>query len=198
MIAQLTGKVVYIDGVVATLDVHGVGYEVWCSQTCVQQLEVNEATTVIVYTDVKDTAITLYGFADRLERQVFSLLTEVKGVGSKSASDILSKIDKRALLRCIGSGDVTGLQAVKGIGKKTAERIVVELKDKVAAFAYESAGRRLIPEKEIIEPRDEAEQALVALGFSRRDAEQAVARVIQDGQSVTDSGELVRRALQFI
>jgi Holliday junction DNA helicase RuvA len=199
MIARLRGTVEEIAGGTVTLDVNGVGYEVTCSAPCVTQLEVGTAATVVIYTDIKEDSIKLYGFADTLEKQVFLLLTRVKGLGAKSASDIVSRVDKRELLRTIGAGDVARLQEVRGVGKKTAERIVVELKDKVAEFALEReepSARRGAGG-----PFDEALAALQALGFSAREAEQALARAKADVVglvSATESGEVVRHALRFV
>ncbi len=199
MIARLRGTVEEIAGGTVTLDVNGVGYEVACSATCVTQLEVGTAATVVVFTDIKEDSIKLYGFADTLEKQVFLLLTRVKGLGAKSASDIVSRVDKRELLRTIGAGDVARLQEVRGVGKKTAERIVVELKDKVAEFALER--EEPSTRRGAGGPFDEALAALQALGFSAREAEQALARAKADVAglvSATESGEVVRHALRFV
>lgn len=199
MIARLRGTVVEIAGGVVTLDVGGVGYEIACSVSCAAQLEVGGAATVVIYTDVKEDSIKLYGFADTLEKQVFLLLTRVKGLGAKSASDIVSRVDKRELLRTIGAGDVARLQAVRGVGKKTAERIVVELKDKVGEFALEREERSR--EGGVGAPFDEALAALQALGFSSREAEQALARAkaeVAGLVTATESGEVVRQALRFV
>lgn len=199
MIAWLHGTVVEIAGGTVTLNVNGVGYELACSAGCIAGLAPGGVATVVVYTDVKQDSIRLFGFADTLEKQVFLLLTRVKGLGAKSASDIVSRVDKRELLRAIGAGDVAKLQQLRGVGKKTAERIVVELKDRVAEFALgrDDAGA----------PRDEdgpfpeALAALQALGFSAREAEHAVQAVraeLSAGGSTPESGEIVRRALRFV
>jgi Holliday junction DNA helicase RuvA len=154
---------------------------------------------LIVFTDVKEDSISLYGFEDRLERQVFLLLTKVNGVGARTASEIISRMDKLELLRIIGAGDVSRLQAVKGIGKKIAERIVMELKDRVAEFAVEKGELRTGLPSGLDQPFEDAIQALVALGFSRKLAEQAVARA-RAGLSPeqADSGRIIKEALRFI
>ena len=112
MISSLKGTVAEISGAQVTLEVHGVGYELRCSQACLAALSEGQAAALVVYTDVKEDSISLYGFADRLEKQVFLLLTKVKGVGARTASDILSRVDKVELLRIIGAGDLARLQAV--------------------------------------------------------------------------------------
>lgn len=199
MISSLNGLVSHISGNVLTLDVQGVGYEVFCTMKAVETLVQGEARRLIVYTDVKEDSIKLYGFEDRLEKQVFLLLTKVKGLGAKSASDVLSKVDKKELLRIIASGDSDKLQSIKGIGKKTSERIILELKDKVAEFVLGAAEPMISAESAHDEPSDEALQALQALGFAKKDAEAAVRKAAADiGLGGLSSGEIVREALRFV
>lgn len=197
MIAQLSGTVSEISGNVVTLDVHGVGYEVHCSRACVQRLEPKSAVRVVIHTEVKEDSIKLYGFGDQLEKQVFLLLMEVKGVGARSGSEIVSKIDKVDLLRLIGAGDVGGLQAVKGIGKKTAERIVVELKDRVGAYAVERHSASSGAPQGTLQPFQEAIEVLQALGFNRKDAERSV-RQVEGYEKNDDAARLVKEALKFV
>ncbi len=195
MISSLRGKVQEIDVNTITLDVNGVGYEILCSGETVSNLDAKKEVTVIIYTDVREDAINLYGFSDKLEKRVFLLLTKVKGLGAKSASEVISKINKIELLRIIGNENVQALQQIKGIGKKTAERIVLELKDQVTQFAnlhYDG----LAIEKSIIPDRQEAVSALVALGFARKDAEVAVSNV--KNSSKLDTGEIVKEALKYV
>ena len=199
MISALTGMVSDISGNRITLDVHGVGYELCCSRACLAKLALGAAAALIVFTDVKEDSISLYGFEDRLERQVFLLLTKVNGVGARTASEIISRMDKLELLRIIGAGDVLRLQAVKGIGKKIAERIVVELKDRVAEFAVEKGELRAGSSSGMDQPFEDAIQALVALGFSRKLAEQSVAQARGNLPSdQADSGRIIKEALRFI
>ena len=199
MIASLTGAVEDVEGRVVTLDAGGVGYEVRCSSACVAGLEKGRQAHVVVYTDVKDDAINLYGFADRLEKQAFMLLMQVKGVGARSASDILSHMDKLDLLRAIGAGDLAMLQRVKGVGRKTAERIVVELKDKVGEFVMQRRGEGARQPAVASSAFEDALQALIALGFARREAEQALAKVEKTlPQGETDSGLIVKEALKYV
>ena len=197
LISFLNGVVHSTNGPEVTLDVRGVGYQVHCTQQCLSQLTTGESATIVIHTEMREASIALYGFIDQTEKQVFSLLTRVKGVGARSASDILSSIDSQDLLRSIGTSDVTRLQTLKGIGKKTAERIVVELRDKVAEFV---SGAGLASSIERLEdtPMQEAQEALIALGFAKRDAEQAIAKIDFNAMRKPDSGEIVREALRFI
>lgn len=203
MISQLKGTVDSINSSKATIDVAGVGYEVHCSARCLAAMELGKPVIVTIYTYVREDAITLFGFEDGLEKQVFLFLTSVQGVGPKSAAEIISNIDKRDLLRTISTADATQLQRIKGVGKKLSERIIVELKDKVSDFVQgrvdkseKQEGRPLGFETTAV---DDAISALEALGFQRRDAEKAVQQA-QSGResSVIDSGQLVRDALRYV
>ena len=200
MISQLKGIVDSITGTVITIDVQGVGYEVYCSQSCLLNLHIGQPAVIIIYTEVKEDSLRLYGFEDQLEKQVFLLLMQVKGIGPKSSADIISKVNKRELLRLIGSADSTKLQQVKGVGKKTAERIVVELKDKVGGYVIDqhtTSGLKV--EIEVVDPFQEATQAMQALGFSLKDAEKAVQSVKANSDLARpESGEIVREALRFV
>lgn len=200
MISSLRGTVIELDGAAATIEVNGVGYQVFCTKNRLSSFTIGESVFVITFTEVKEDLFRLYGFSDRLEKQVFTLLNLVKGIGPKSALDILSRIDARELLRFIGAGDITKLQAVKGMGKKTAERVVVELKDKVAQYALEQQGLTAEITVSTIPSNgfDDALLALQALGFTRKDAERAIGEVQKMGVHHTDSGVIVREALRFI
>lgn len=200
MISQLRGIVDSISGSVVTLDVNGVGYEVYCSRQCLSRLENAKPTLLTIYTEVREDSIRLYAFDDQLEKQVFLLLMQVKGIGAKTSADIISKVDKRELLRLIGLSDTSNLQKVKGIGKKMAERIIVELRDRVGDYAIErNSLSNLNVEIEIVDSYREACEALQALGFATKDAERAVQQVKQRPDSVKlNSGEVVKEALRFV
>lgn len=199
MIAHLRGRVLEVAGPLLTLDVQGVGYEITCASSVVHKLEEGQELSLIVWTDVREDSIRLYGFGDKLEKQVFLLLTRVKGIGSKSALEVVSRVDKKELLRIIAAGDTARLQSIKGIGKKSAERIVVELKEKVAEYALEGQAGRMGVELLPNGPVSDAVEALEALGFSRAEAEKAV-KAVQDNapQADSDASHLVKEALRFI
>ena len=204
MFSSLSGKVEEIASDTITLDVHGAGYEVICSRRLLDRLSEGSEVKIPVHTDVQETSIRIFGFEDRGERQVFRLLNKVNGLGPRSAIDIVSQVDKRDLLRAIGAGDVNALMRVKGIGKKKAERIVVELKDLVVAFSMERPGLSSEVSKEIAPSPlssgiSDAVAALEALGFTRRDAERAVEQAAAaQGSTAVESGVLVREALRFV
>lgn len=196
MIARLSGEIVELIGSNALVDVGGVGYEVLCTRGAREKMVLGERTTVPVYTDVKEDSIRLFGFADGLERQVFLLLLRVKGVGPKTALEIISAIDKVELLRSIGSQDVATIQKTRGIGKKTAELIVLELRDRVSEFVADVQAfgpQRSTHAGGMVQ---DALDALVALGFARRDVERVVRTVSEQSPGLKESGELVREALR--
>jgi Holliday junction DNA helicase RuvA len=178
----------------ALLDVAGVGYEVECSSDTVKNWLPGQEVTVVTYTEVREDALRLHGFADRLEREVFLLLLKVKGVGVRSASELISQINKHSLLKMIANSDVQGLATSKGLGKKTAERIVLELKDKVGEFVILERQAPAIAAADNVE--SEALAALMVLGFSAEQARSSYASVINQGEQFADVGALVGACLR--
>ena len=171
MIARLRGKPVgrTADGLV--LDVNGVGYLVAATPSVLRAADGVGETTVETYLHVREDTLQLYGFADADERELFTQLLSVNGIGPKVALAVVSGSPPRELRRAIVLGDHARFQAIPGIGKKTAERIVLELKEKLGsvAVATESA-TEAVPGRHVI-----ARDALVELGYSMVDAEQALA-----------------------
>jgi Holliday junction DNA helicase RuvA len=205
MISRLHGEVVEIDGDGIVVDVNGVGYEVACTTALLSRLSIGTRAIFSVYTDVREDAIRLFGFDSVAERRIFLLLNRVSGMGPRSSLDVVSNVAIRDLLRAIGSGDVRALMSIKGVGKKKAERIVVELRDLVANMAGERADslRAMVSVERSDEPpataiSSDAVSALEVLGFARRDAESAVSQALQGRGSVGDVGELIREALRFV
>jgi holliday junction DNA helicase RuvA len=202
MIARLTGTVVLNAGTSAVLDVQGVGYEVSCTPGVSSTLTVGEEVALEILTDVKEDSIKLYGFSTLLEKRVAQLLMKVKGIGARSASEILSHVGAESLLKMLGDGDVATLQGIKGIGKKTAARLVVELSEAVNTFTSEvSLSSRIIKENSATgenQKYSDAVAALCALGFPASSAEKAVGRVRDGHMKLGDSGDVVREALRLI
>lgn len=205
MISRLNGEVIEVNGDSIVIDVAGVGYEVACTSLTLSRITIGSRTVISIYTDVREDAIRLFGFDTQAERQMFLLLNRVSGIGPRSSLDVLSNVAIRDLLRAIGSGDVRALMAIKGVGKKKAERIVVELRDLVANMAGErsSALRAMVsvegnPEATIPSISGDAVAALEVLGFARRDAEAAVSQASRSSQNLTVVGDLVREALRHV
>ena len=176
MIAKLTGILSEADFTQAVVDVNGVGYLVFIPLSTFDKLpRVGEKVTLFTQMTVKEDAITLYGFATREERELFVLLTgTVSGIGPKLALNVLSCMTIQTFAEAIASQDIKALGKINGIGKKTAERMVLELRDKVASLGV-AAGTNGLPGKPTVSP--EAEDALAALetlGFKHDAAEKTI------------------------
>ncbi len=171
MIARLRGKPVANTPEGLVLDVNGVGYLVHATPSAVRKGDSGDEISVETYLHVREDALQLYGFADRAERELFVQLLAVSGVGPKVALAIVSGSPAAELRRAIARGDAARFQAIPGIGKKTADRIVLELKEKLGSLAEATAagdGR----DADLV-----ARDALVELGWSLLDAERALADV---------------------
>ena len=170
MIGYLKGNLISAEDGVAILDVNGVGYEVNCSGAAYRDLLSNRGGEVYTYTAVKEDGISLYGFCSQEEKKLFLQLISVSGVGPKMGITVLSAMSVTDLTLKIATGDVKGLSAVKGLGKKTAERIVLELRDKIGAIEGGVSAEPVIAE----EDADDAIVALMGLGFTRSESVTAV------------------------
>ena len=171
------------------VDVGGVGYELEAPMTTFYSLPpVGEPVVLHTHLAVRDEVPCLYGFARRVERDTFRRLLRVSGVGGKVALALLSGLDADGLARCVRAGDAAGLARVPGIGKKTAERLLFELRDRLPGAG---AGAVDVP----AEPLAEAVAALAALGFSANEAQRRVSAVDATG---LDSEAIVRAALKGV
>lgn len=195
MIGKLRGIVDETTEDSAIIDVNGVGYVVFCSARTLSNLQHGAAAELVIETHVREDHIHLYGFASVAEREWFRLLTSVQGVGAKMGQAILGTLDTEALLRTIGAQDKTGLTRVSGVGPKLAERIITELKGKVAKMgvvpmpahsgalpAAKGKGRTApanagTPENRVME---DAISALTNLGYNRTEAFTAVSTVLHN------------------
>ncbi|MCB0345821.1 MAG: Holliday junction branch migration protein RuvA [Bdellovibrionales bacterium] len=212
MIGALNGKVAAIGADSMILDVGGVGYEVAPSARVRTMItRSGQELSISIYTDVRENAIALYGFAEASERELFLLLKKVKGVGAKLALAIVSQLEPEVLLSAIGAGDISALKGVSGVGKKTAERLIVELREKVSEMAREiGASIPTGPAKlETTMPgvtagapsvAGDVVLALEKLGFPGERARSVVASTIKsqaDAQpaAMKDAGELLKLAL---
>ena len=170
MIAQLRGRpgARRVDGLV--LDVGGVGYLVQATPSAMRLADGAEEVTIETYLHVREDALQLYGFADAEERQLFEHLLSVSGVGPKVALSIVSGSPPAELRRAIALDDTARFEAIPGIGRKTAQRVVLELKEKIASAAPDTG--RAMPAPHLV-----ARDALVELGYSVVDAERALAEI---------------------
>lgn len=198
MISFLEGKLVDALPTQVTIDVHGVGYDVLIPLSSFDKLpSPGHNVKLLTHLAVREDAHVLYGFMTSAEREMFRLLINtVSGIGPKLALNVLSGMNVTALRGAVANGDIKSLSQISGVGKKTAERIVVELKDKIgAAGAWEaaSAARALSPADQKI---NDAVLALMALGFKQVEAHEAVRSALSalgEGATVED---LVRACLK--
>ncbi len=194
MIARLTGLVAEKGTDHAILDVNGVGYRVQLSAVALAALPPpGERASVRTHTHVREDALQLFGFASEEEESVFHELTAVKNVGPRAAQNILSGIEARELARAVAQGDVARLTKIPGVGKKTAERLVVELKDKLLALARAASppGTKGAAGG----PLEQLEAALLGLGFKPAQAE-AAAGALRGEAAGKPLDELLREALK--
>ncbi|MBL7750316.1 MAG: Holliday junction branch migration protein RuvA [Chitinophagaceae bacterium] len=194
MIAFLRGRFVQKSPALVHVDVQGVGYEVHISLntfTRIQDLEEGQLYTSLL---IREDAHILFGFYELAEKEMFMALLGVSGVGAATARMVLSYLKPDEFSRAILAGDVKTLESIKGIGKKTAERLVLELKDKLAKNPAETS---ISPMKHNTLHAD-ALNALIALGIGRNTAEQAVQKVIQSLPSNTSVEEVIKKALKTV
>lgn len=195
MIARLTGTVAERGAEHAVLEAGGVGYLVHLSAASLATLPPEGSQASLrIFTNVRQDAIDLFGFATEDEESVFRALIEVKGVGPRAAQNILSGIDARDLARAVAQGEVARLTKVPGVGKKTAERLVVELKEKLALLARAAGPEKARPGAGILE---QLRTALVNLGYRPPQADSAVDS-LREGAEGRKLDELVREALKLL
>ena len=200
MIGKLKGTVDEIAEDHVILDVHGVGYVAFCSSLTLASLHAGEAAVLLIETLVREDMIRLYGFTTHLEREWFRLLQLVQGVGAKVALAVLSTLTTSELANAIALKDIAMVSRAPGVGKKVAERIVIELKAKAPAFAGEAAAgiglKQELGEGVAPAPVADAVSALVNLGYSRDVAANAVAAALKSGGPEANSATLIRLGLK--
>ena len=197
MIAMLTGTIAHKSPDHIILDVNGVGYRVLIPFSTYYELpEEGGSASLQIHTSVREDAIQLYGFRTRLEKSFFQLLISVSGIGPKMGRDFLSNIQPSTLAQALSQGDIHKLSAIPGIGKKTAERLVLELKDKVCRLDLSSvpaAELREIPTGDVM---DDVASALLNLGYKEPQVRRALAGLdAAQGGSVED---MLKQALKVL
>lgn len=198
MIAYLHGKVVDVLPTQVTLDVHGVGYDVLIPLSSYDRLPPPGGDVkLLTHLAIREDAHVLYGFMTAQERELFRMLINtVSGIGPKIALNVLSGMNPTAFRGAVASGDVKALSQISGVGKKTAERIVVELRDKIGqagAWEASSALRGLSPEEQKL---NDAVLALIALGFKQVEAHDAIKAAVEKLGPSAGPDELVRASLR--
>ncbi|MGB8819516.1 MAG: Holliday junction branch migration protein RuvA [Rhizobiaceae bacterium] len=201
MIGKLKGTIDEIAEDHVVIDVHGVGYVAFCSARTLGNLAgTGEAVVLHIETYVREDMIRLFGFQSHLEREWFRLLQSVQGVGAKVALAVLSTMPPSDLANAIALRDIAMVSRAPGVGKKVAERIVTELKNKAPAFAGEASGtiglKQELGEGIAPAPIADAVSALTNLGYSRDMAANAIAAAIKTAGEGADSAKLIRQGLK--
>jgi holliday junction DNA helicase RuvA len=194
MYAYLQGKFTYKSPAQVYVDVNGVGYEVNITLNTFSAIQSLHDGRLYTYLQVKEDGHVLYGFFDKEEKEMFVLLIGVSGVGAATARMMLSSLQPTEVIKALQQGNVKLLEGVKGIGKKTAERLVLELKDKVSKHTILNEtnvpmGNRL---------QQDALTALIALGINKNQAEQSIQKVILAEPSVSILEDIIKKALKAI
>lgn len=194
MYAYLQGKFTYKSPAQVYVDVNGTGYEVNISLNTYSHIQNLEEGKLFTHLQVKEDGHLLFGFFDKGEKEIFLLLIGVSGVGTSTARMMLSSLKPEEVSRAIFQSNIKLLESVKGIGKKTAERLVLELKDKL--------GKQLMDTNLYVQAGNSLEQdalnALTALGISRLQAENSIQKVILAEPSVLKLEDLIKKALKAI
>lgn len=181
MIHHLKGQLIEKNPTYVVIDCNGVGYMVNISLHTYSLIPDSEAISLYTYLQVKEDSHTLYGFVEKSEREIFKLLISVSGVGTSTARTMLSSLQPAEVTEAIASGDVPTIQSVKGIGAKTAQRVILDLKDKVL---------KVMGDDEVFVSqnntnKEEALSALEILGYNRRQAGKVVEKILKDDPEST-------------
>jgi Holliday junction DNA helicase RuvA len=191
MIAHLQGKLVEKTPTEVIIDCGGVGYHVNISLHTYSLLPKTDFIKLFTHLQVKEDSHTLFGFIEKSEREIFRLLISVSGIGASIARTMLSSLDPRQIIEAIGSGDVSTVQSIKGIGVKTAQRVILDLKEKVLKL-YD------LDEVSMVQSntnRDEALSALEVLGFVRKTSEKIIDKIVKEDPEATVES-IIKKALK--
>lgn len=189
MIGYLKGNIIFAKPTELLLDVNGVGYQIRISINTFDKITGNESVSLFIHTNVKEDSITLFGFYSEAEKEMFELLITINGVGPKSALSLLSGISTDELKHAVTSGNIERIIAVPGIGRKTAERLILELKNKVRDIKEEG----ITSTKPSLQK--EAVAALTTLGYNLAGSEKAVNKILSESSDCSLE-ELIKRSLK--
>ena len=195
MIAYLRGIIKFIFEDNCIIDVHGVGYKVFIDSRTRENINAGQEIEFFIYTSVREDSINLYGFKNQTDYEVFSQLITVSGIGAKTALNVLSKISSKDLAAAIYQKNVNALSKLPGIGKKSAQRLILELKDKMTLDSIvddEDNSSEWVPNDEGQSPIEEASEALTALGYTSAE----IAEVFRKAKKSMTTEELVKLALK--
>ncbi|HBK71540.1 MAG TPA: Holliday junction branch migration protein RuvA [Flavobacteriaceae bacterium] len=191
MITHIRGKLVEKNPTYAIIECNGVGYYLNISLHTYSNIPDSEAVKLYTYLNIREDAHTLFGFFEKVEREIFKLLISVSGVGPSIGRSMLSSMTPEQIQHAIASEDVATIQSVKGIGAKTAQRVIIDLRDKIVK-TYDISEDSLQSNNTI---KEEALSALEVLGFSRKQVEKLVQKIIQETPN-TSLENIIKQALK--
>jgi Holliday junction DNA helicase RuvA len=199
MIAWLSGILIEKSITHCVVDVRGVGYRVVVPLTTFYELpEIGQPVVIHIHTHVREDALNLYGFHSREERAVFQLMISVSGIGPKLAINILSGIAAGELIRAVTTDDLKRLTGIPGVGKKTAERMILEMKDKAAKFGRETVPVGTVAVKTGDQVKDDAFSALVNLGYKGSAVKEVIDRIMRETVEMPSLDQLLKQALKAL
>jgi Holliday junction DNA helicase RuvA len=193
MIAQLQGKLVEKSPTHIIIDCAGVGYHINISLHTYSLLPSTDFIKVFTHLQIKEDAHTLFGFIEKSEREIFRLLLSVSGIGASIARTMLSSLDPKQITNAIASADVVTIQSIKGIGSKTAQRVILDLKEKVLKL-YDLDE---VSMSQSNTNRDEALSALEVLGFVRKTSEKVIEKIVKEDPDASVES-LIKKALKIL
>jgi len=196
MIAFINGRLVVKEPTFVILETGGIGYEIKVSLNTYTAIKNEEACKLHTYLHVKEDAHTLYGFFEPTEKSLFLLLISISGIGPSTALMMFSSLSTEEIKNAIATENVTVIKGVKGIGLKTAQRVILELKDKVRKEEWISADNEQIEGGSHNTIRSEALSALVTLGINKQQAEKSIESILQNTDEQITLEELIKRALK--
>jgi len=194
MIAYLRGSFAYKSPALVHIEVAGVGYELQISLNTFSRIENQDNGVLLTYLHIREDAHILYGFFDKAEKDLFIHLISISGVGASTARMMLSSMKPEEITRAILQGNARQLESIKGIGKKSAERIILELRDKVGKNKEETNISTLI--NNTLE--QDALNALITLGIARPAAEQAIKKIITEAPGTDSVEDIIKKALKIL
>jgi Holliday junction DNA helicase RuvA len=191
MIAHIQGKLIEKTPTDVVIDCNGVGYHINISLHTYSLLPATETIKLFTYLQIKEDAHTLFGFVEKSEREIFKMLLSVSGIGASIARTMLSSLEPKQIIQALAIGDIAAIQSIKGIGNKTAQRAILDLKDKVLkVYDLDEVSMSLNNTN-----KDEALSALEVLGFNKKLAEKVIDKVVM--QDPTETVEtLIKQALK--
>jgi Holliday junction DNA helicase RuvA len=191
MIAHIQGKIVEKTPTEVVIDCGGVGYHINISLHTYSLLPQSETIKLFTYLQIKEDAHTLFGFVEKSEREIFKMLLSVSGIGASIARTMLSSLDPKQIIQALAVGDLATIQSIKGIGTKTAQRAILDLKDKVLKL-YDLDEVSMLQNNT---NKDEALSALEVLGFNKKLAEKVVDKIVNlDSDATVES--IIKQALK--